>query len=1161
MCSKDTCLFFFDAIDGFQAENKFDIHAFTKDIQTSIWFVEFIGFWLTADAKCCLNFWNIADQRLEKRIVLRRAGAEQPKVLDLRAIDPLKLLVVATSDKVLSVYETQGLKNLLNLSMEQGGFNTMEYFESYQVLLVAGFENTVKVFSITPEHYELNAVGRLVGHVSIVNAVAVVEGTAMALSCDDRCVVKVWDVRKLSCIQTIQLASKSNICLMAYLPGRDRMLFAGERLSSMDFEDNSSHTLQKEAPAAQACELNEVNNELFVVLRSEIRVLDFATGRVKCVYVNLVDRDREDSICAFKLVQKKNLFILGDANGAVNLYNATSGDLLKRSRPHANSVSAIRLDNLNDMIVTCAADTCIKVQLEKDPGLPTEHRDLDSEARDFFKKPMLLEGYGHTEFEKYKREVLGLVQASAATDLGAGRRPPGTRDTKVEAVAAEDSITLVRGIEGCNGNLEVGLMEVCIYHNIVAASSADSFVYLYNYEFIRPIGKVELEAGSEATSLLFLTGYAKLLIGTSAGSLFIVSWQFESPTNLRLRLEMALPLSFFRLPLSADGFKTAPLTGHANKMIVDLALGDAPEGQAPVQRTDTVNNSKYKMRDKPMTLVCADLLIAESTGVVCRCDLRHFLEREKTFDNFAVSSNYNPFRSLSEDFENSSVTLTSSLLSVAKETPRRRYEDVKGLQNKVFRVARSALTCLEILKLSQKLILLASTDSTVRVFTLGGEMLCHTNLNHPLPIKWDLREDSLSNLRGSVLFALKTVEVMNQRYPESDYKKLITVNDILEAYESPPAAGLFQMTSICLETRPARAHKPTSSSAASSPRELHEQSLAQMSRLPNPVDTKQGMMKKNTILLMKDLYSPKDLAYDRIKELNRDEIQGPTLKQLDSIRRANNVLSFKDPVEDREAGKPAEKHPTVKKSDFANAGYFGRLKSNPAKDMDDRESLQHSIAGKLEAQMSLLDNQSSRLSTKRLDAGLQSPRTSRAGQQGSRLPVLAPKGKAPQAANKSASRHSPQPSKREAKQGLSERALRPLPRLNLHGASFAKHAASDLFEYATERHLLHDSETRRSDQSRLLNELASRSKISVTQETIDKKVSKMMFHDLLRNLDKKKTKARARLPLRLALAPELATEENSAFAAEAPAEHDSSKAPSDFRDVSALSAAKGRPPF
>ena len=120
--------------------------------------------------------------------------------IDLREIDHLKLIVVASSDKILTVYEAATMKSLLTVSIELGGYNTMEYFESYQVLLVAGFENTIKIFNFTAEHCELNSVGRLVGHTNVITAVKVINGTAMVISTDDKGIAKVWDIRKLVCV-------------------------------------------------------------------------------------------------------------------------------------------------------------------------------------------------------------------------------------------------------------------------------------------------------------------------------------------------------------------------------------------------------------------------------------------------------------------------------------------------------------------------------------------------------------------------------------------------------------------------------------------------------------------------------------------------------------------------------------------------------------------------------------------------------------------------------------------------------------------------------------------------------------------------------------------------------------------------------------------------
>ena len=67
------------------------------------------------------------------------------------------------------------------------------------MLLVAGFENTIPVMSITPDYFDLSIVGRLVGHLTLITAISVLEGSPMVFTADDSGVIKCWDIRKFTC--------------------------------------------------------------------------------------------------------------------------------------------------------------------------------------------------------------------------------------------------------------------------------------------------------------------------------------------------------------------------------------------------------------------------------------------------------------------------------------------------------------------------------------------------------------------------------------------------------------------------------------------------------------------------------------------------------------------------------------------------------------------------------------------------------------------------------------------------------------------------------------------------------------------------------------------------------------------------------------------------
>lgn len=114
----------------------------------------------------------------------------------------LKLIVTASTDKHLRIWDLKNPQKpemLPALNMVKGGVHQIKYFKSYQVLLVAGYENSIPIFKMTPKYYDMSVVGRLIGHLSIVTAIDCLENTPMIISADDNGCLKTWDVRTLQC--------------------------------------------------------------------------------------------------------------------------------------------------------------------------------------------------------------------------------------------------------------------------------------------------------------------------------------------------------------------------------------------------------------------------------------------------------------------------------------------------------------------------------------------------------------------------------------------------------------------------------------------------------------------------------------------------------------------------------------------------------------------------------------------------------------------------------------------------------------------------------------------------------------------------------------------------------------------------------------------------
>lgn len=67
----------------------------------------------------------------------------------------------------------------------------MQFFSTYQVLVTAGYENSISVYYLNPTYLDHTLVQKLVGHNSMVTAVCVIESTPMIVSADDNGIIKV----------------------------------------------------------------------------------------------------------------------------------------------------------------------------------------------------------------------------------------------------------------------------------------------------------------------------------------------------------------------------------------------------------------------------------------------------------------------------------------------------------------------------------------------------------------------------------------------------------------------------------------------------------------------------------------------------------------------------------------------------------------------------------------------------------------------------------------------------------------------------------------------------------------------------------------------------------------------------------------------------------
>jgi WD40 repeat protein len=837
------------------------------------------------------------------------------KVLEVVEVNHLKLLAVATSEQTVYFYSLTELKLVMKLKLDSCGFNCMKYSEKFQILLVSGYENVTNVFSFTPQ-MDIQSVGRLVGHAGIVEAVEIIKDSVMAATADDKGVAKLWDLRKLACIQTVVLDNRSNIRSIMHLGNQDKVAFVGDRINSLMFEPDTAQTKVKEHLYPMAFDINEETGLLYIAMKSEVRVLSLTDGRVKRVFENLLETDQSDELTYFKFLPKRGVFILGDFNGRLGFFNATSSKTLHSLQPHSGAVTGINFDHEHEIVMTAGTDRKLQLLVEL-ADLPDDQPDLvdDAEEREeFFGKPIMHQANMRSIIQGYNREE-DMEKERVATEKARNRL---AKTDKLKTGKSNRDLETLRSIEKVNQDTDVALAELSVYHNLVALATPYQKVYLYNYETFRPVSILEFQEDEDVTGIVFLTGYSKLAISTTKGKILFLSILFDSPTSVEVFLDFVIDVQ--SCEYQSEAGKKIKCSGYANKLLSDVSLSELGTQEMKSGEYFSPNKSLMHVTDQ-LTVQSAAFYVAESSGTVCCFNLQEMLAKETKYKPYMVNPNYNAFRKIEEDFSKLTITLQGKLVQLWKLTPRMKDNPSSTMNPKNFKAARELITHLLLSKTHERILMLTSLDCTFRMFTEDGIMLCHLNLNHPLPILWKFSTESLVNKTAKVVFALKMVEVMNQRYNKPDQKVPLSIRKLIEVYTGHEFKT-FSMTSIDQEavTLPRLPGGFTMKKLHSINVLLDDQSLkSDLKSKPKlgshkHTQSRGGLDKpiaSSQALLMRDLFTPKDIFFDRIKAQNREEVQGPSLKQLETIRRAKNILKMSDPL----YGKSQEETNQLKKEE------------------------------------------------------------------------------------------------------------------------------------------------------------------------------------------------------------------------------------------------------
>mmetsp|Transcript_65248 Transcript_65248/g.123581 ORF Transcript_65248/g.123581 Transcript_65248/m.123581 type:complete len:1044 (+) Transcript_65248:93-3224(+) len=289
---------------------------------------------------------------------------------------PLQCLATASLDKSIRIFDLVQMERTQVLEGHSKGLTCLEYAPSHQILLSGGFDNIISMWDPGAgiRFHTLH------GHECSVTGICAVPDTEHEiLSVDLNSVVKLWDVRRLACVQsfnaTDQQAERAGeleplepraLCPLS----RDRLLISGRRMEI--FERDASQPQLSADSSIMAMVFSSRKLEIATSVKNYVRIWCALTGKLLTVHNNVI----EGNITAMSLGLGERRCFIGSDTGEINVINFACGAPLKSLIPHEHEVTEIQCIP-GKVLTLSTADKKIKVHDDTNPQKATVLKVID----------------------------------------------------------------------------------------------------------------------------------------------------------------------------------------------------------------------------------------------------------------------------------------------------------------------------------------------------------------------------------------------------------------------------------------------------------------------------------------------------------------------------------------------------------------------------------------------------------------------------------------------------------------------------------------------------------------------------------------------------------------------------------------------------------------
>ncbi len=256
-------------------------------------------------------------------------------ITDLLPLPKLLFLASASLDQKVILWDTITKKARRVYSVHKKGVNALAYSDELIMLFSAGYDHEICIWNPYIDHF----IYKIPGHTSPITSLCIMPGTPQLVSSDIEGFIKIWDLRSMSCVQTINVQLQIEtvkFCLSKVLAiGHSMRLAAvGRNVLFYDYDKDYNPKLVDEHMPLCA-ELHPARLEFVIPVGRSLKIWDALTGKLKKIYKDLTRAD----ITLFLFDDKRKRFLVGDSEGNMIVYNYYTGTAMKTLTSHHGSVT------------------------------------------------------------------------------------------------------------------------------------------------------------------------------------------------------------------------------------------------------------------------------------------------------------------------------------------------------------------------------------------------------------------------------------------------------------------------------------------------------------------------------------------------------------------------------------------------------------------------------------------------------------------------------------------------------------------------------------------------------------------------------------------------------------------------------------------------------